>query len=182
MGFIFIGLVVVAAIWAISARNGFVALAAQIDNGWAQIEVQLKRRYDLIPNLVETVKGYRDHERETLEAVIKARNDAQSASTPAAQGVAEGLLGAALGKIVALAEAYPDLKADANFRQLTEELGNTENRIAYSRQHYNDVVTAYNARRLMIPWSLMAGGFNKRDLFDIPDDSPAQEAVKVSFD
>ena len=178
---ILVAAVVGAALWLVVAKNGFVRLRAEIENAWSQIEVQLKRRYDLIPNLVETVKGYRDHERETLEAVIEARNRAVAAGNPQEQGVAEGMLGAALGRIFALAEAYPELKADANFRQLTEELSNTENRIAYARQHHNDVVTRYNALRLMFPWSLVATGFGPRDLFDIPDDSAAHEAPSVSF-
>ncbi|MBC8514932.1 LemA family protein [bacterium] len=179
--FYVLGVLVAGGIWFISARNGFVKLSASIANAWSQVEVQLKRRYDLIPNLVETVKGYKNHERETLEAVIQARNQAVAAGNPQEQGLAEGMLGAALGRIFALSEAYPELKADANFRQLTEELSNTENRIAYARQHHNDVVTKYNALRLMFPWSFAASGFGAADLFDIPDDCAAHDAPSVSF-
>ena len=124
--------------------NRFVQLRNRVDNSWAQIEVQLKRRWDLIPNLVETVRGYAEHERGTFEAVTEARANAQRASGPAETAAAEGILGAALGRLFAVAEAYPELQADENFRQLQDELAGTENRIAVSRQVYNDTVLTYN--------------------------------------
>jgi LemA protein len=168
-------------IWAIALYNSFVRLRNRVDNAWAQIEVQLKRRWDLIPNLVETVKGYAAHERETFEAVTQARTAAQQASGPAATAAAEGILGQALGRLFAVAEAYPELQADENFRQLQSELAETENKIAVSRQVYNDTVLSYNNAIQVFPGVLLAGpfGFTKREFFEAPEGE--REAPRVDF-
>jgi LemA protein len=190
---VFLGLVLLLVFWAVSTYNGLVSLRNRFKNAFAQIDVQLKRRYDLIPNLVETAKGYMKHERETLEAVIAARNAAQSAVGKAAanpsdaaaiQGAmaAEGALTGALGKMFALAEAYPDLKANQNMALLMEELTSTENKVAFARQAYNDAVMTYNTARESFPGVLVAGpfGFQPAVLFEIQ--APAErDAVKVSF-
>ncbi len=178
--------------YVISVYNSLVTLRNRFKNAFAQIDVQLKRRYDLIPNLVETAKGYLSHERQTLEAVIAARNSAQQASAAAqknpdaqnmqALNAAEGQLSGLLTRFFALSENYPDLKADANMRQLSEELTSTENRVAFARQAYNDAVLAYNNRRELFPANLISErlGFSKAELFEAQ--SPAErEAVKVSF-
>ncbi|MBW2542786.1 MAG: LemA family protein [Deltaproteobacteria bacterium] len=174
--------------------NKLIALKNRYQNAFAQIEVQLKRRYDLIPNLVETVKGYMSHERETLEAVIHARNQALSglqraASDPGDPGAiqnlasAEGVLGGAMGRLLALAESYPDLKASENMKQLTEELTSTENKVSFSRQAFNDSVTAYNIYRQSFPTVIFAGMFgHAQDASLLEFDSAAiAEAPKVSF-
>ena len=168
-------------VWLIALYNRFVKLRNRVDNAWAQIEVQLKRRWDLIPNLIETVKGYAAHERGTFEAVTEARAAAQSASGPGATGAAEGILGAALGRLFAVAEAYPELQADENFRQLQGELSETENRIAVSRQVYNDTVLTYNNAIQVFPGVLIAGIFNflKREFFET--DETQREAPRVDF-
>ncbi len=152
-------LVVVGAIvlWVVVTYNALVALKNQVVNAWKQIDVQLKRRHDLVPNLVETVKGAMAHERDTMEAVIAARNQAVSASGVPEIAQAEGMLSAALGKLFALVEAYPDLKATTNVSQLQEELTSTENRIGFSRQHYNDVATHYNTKQQQFPANMIAG-------------------------
>lgn len=162
--------------------NRFVRLRNRVDNAWAQIEVQLKRRWDLIPNLVETVKGYASHERETFENVTQARTAAQNAQTPVDSAQAEGILGQALGRLFAVAEAYPELQADENFRQLQSELAETENRIAVSRQVYNDTVLTFNNAIQTVPGVFFAGpfGFGKRDFFDVEDDAQ-REAPQVTF-
>jgi LemA protein len=162
--------------------NRFVRLRNRVDNAWAQIEVQLKRRWDLIPNLVETVKGYAAHERETFENVTRARAAAQQAQTPAESAEAEGLLGQMLGRLFAVAEAYPELQADENFRQLQTELAETENRIAVSRQVYNDTVLTFNNAIQTVPGVFIAGpfGFDKREFFDVEDDTQ-REPPQVSF-
>jgi LemA protein len=162
--------------------NRFVRLRNRVDNAWAQIEVQLKRRWDLIPNLVETVKGYAAHERETFEHVTAARTAAQQAGTPAESAQAEGILGQALGRLFAVAEAYPELQADENFRQLQAELSETENRIAISRQVYNDTVLTFNNAIQTVPGVFFAGffGFSKREFFDVEDDAQ-REPPQVSF-
>ena len=162
--------------------NRFVQLRNRVDNAWAQIEVQLKRRWDLIPNLVETVKGYAAHERETFQNVTEARAAAQQAQTPAEASQAEGLLSQALGRLFAVAEAYPELQADENFRQLQSELAETENRIAVSRQVYNDTVLTYNNAVQTVPGTFVAGpfGFSTREFFDVEDDAQ-REAPQVSF-
>jgi LemA protein len=166
----------------IGAFNGLVRLRNRVDNAWAQIDVQLKRRYDLIPNLVETVKGYAAHERQTLEAVIQARNMAMSAQGPAQQAQAENMISGALKSLFALSEAYPDLKANQNFLNLQEELTGTEGRIAYARQFYNDTVQRYNTKIQTFPSVLIAGAmhFTAREYFEVED--TAREAVHVSFD
>ena len=162
--------------------NRFVTLRNRVDNAWAQIEVQLKRRWDLIPNLVETVKGYAEHERGTFEAVTEARANAQRAQGPAETAAAEGILGAALGRLFAVAEAYPELQADENFRQLQDELAGTENRIAVSRQVYNDTVLTFNNAIQTFPGVVLAGpfGFAKREFFET--DETQREAPQVDFD
>jgi LemA protein len=173
--------VVVLVVAVIASYNGLVRLRNQVDNGWSQIEVQLKRRADLIPNLVETVKGYAAHESQTLEAVVDARNAGLSASSPAASAAAEGPITEALGRLFALSESYPELKADANFRQLQAELTATEDRVAYARQFYNDSVTRFHNKIDAFPGVLVAKpfGFTHRELFDAP--AEAHEAPRVQF-
>lgn len=175
------GVVAVLALFVIVSYNKLVRLRARIDESWAQIDVQLRRRFDLIPNLVSTVKGYAAHERETLEAVISARTAAVSATTPAAAAAADGLLTASLGKLLAVAEAYPQLKADGNFAQLQAELTATEGRVAYARQLYNEVVRAYETARQTFPTVLVAGplGFAAREYF--ATDGEARDNVVVEF-
>ena len=181
MIWIIVGIVALLVIALIVLYNRLVSLRNRVENAWAQVDVQLKRRYDLIPNLVETVKGYAAHERETFEAVTAARTRAQAAQGPAEQGAAEGILGQALGRLFALAEAYPELQADENFRQLQEELGETENRIAVSRQVYNDTVLTYNTAIQQVPGNLVAGpfGFSRKEFFEVEDG--AREAPRVAF-
>jgi LemA protein len=156
-------------------------LRNRVDNAWAQIDVQLKRRYDLIPNLVETVKGYASHEKETLERVIQARNMAMAATGVEQQGQAENMLTGALKSLFAVAEAYPDLKANQNFMQLQEELTNTEGKIAYARQFYNDSVMSFNTAIQSFPTNVLAGmfGFGEREYFEI--EPAAAEAPSVQF-
>jgi len=190
-----VGLVVIIGLvaYVISIYNGLVTSRNRFKNNFAQIDVQLQRRYDLIPNLVETAKGYIKHERETLEAVIQARNQAQGAAQTAARSPedpsaiqaligAEGVLGGAMGRFFALAEAYPDLKANQTMQQLMEELATTENRVAFARQAFNDSVMEYNNQREQFPNNLVAGPFNflHAQQLDIQDEQ-AREAVKVSF-
>ena len=165
----------------ITLYNRFVRLRNRVDNAWAQIEVQLKRRWDLIPNLVETVRGYAEHERGTFEAVTEARANAQRAQGPAETAAAEGILGAALGRLFAVAEAYPELQADENFRQLQDELAGTENRIAVSRQVYNDTVLTFNNAIQTFPGVVLAGpfGFAQREFFET--DETQREAPQVDF-
>ena len=190
-------LVIVAAVafWGVGIYNGLVTARNAFKNAFAQIDVQLQRRFDLIPNLVETAKAYMSHERETLEAVVAARAAAQSglAAAKADPGdpgamaqlaAAQGQLNAGLGRLLAVAEAYPDLKANQNMMQLTEELTTTENKVAFARQAYNDSVMAYNNRREVFPSSLLAGAFNfaPAALLDIPaDKAEVREVPKVQF-
>ena len=191
-------LVIVAAVafWGVGIYNGLVTARNAYKNAFAQIDVQLQRRFDLIPNLVEVARKYMAHERETLEAVIAARSAAQSGlsaakANPGDPGAmaqlaaAQGQLNAGLGRLLAVAEAYPDLKANQNMMQLTEELTSTENKVAFARQAYNDAVMAYNNRREAFPGNLFAGmfGFAAATLLDIPVDKRDQvrEAPKVSF-
>ncbi len=195
MGFlIFLGVLVLIAVFVIGIYNKLVTLRNRFKNAYAQIDVQLNRRHDLIPNLVETAKGYMKHERETLDAVISARNQAVSANQAAAshpedasaiQNVvaAEGALTGALGRLFALAEAYPDLKANQTMQQLMEELSTTENKVAFARQAYNDAVMQYNTYREQFPNNFIAGPFNftEAELFEV-DTPEIREAVKVSFD
>jgi LemA protein len=164
--------------------NGLVRLRNQVKNAWAQIDVQLKRRHDLIPNLVETVKGYMKHERETLEAVTKARNLAQQVSSAGAgeRAKAEGELSSALSRLLAVVERYPDLKANQNFLALQEELTSTENKISFSRQFYNDSVLKYNNQTQMVPSNIVASmfGFKAGEFFEVTL-AAEREAPKVSF-
>jgi LemA protein len=161
--------------------NGLVQLRNRIENAWAQIDVQLKRRYDLIPNLVETVKGYASHERETLEAVTQARNMAVNAQGPQQTAQAENVLSGALKSLFAVSEAYPDLKANQNFLNLQEELTGTEGKVAYARQFYNDTVLRYNTKIQTFPSSVLAGTFHfaPREYFEADDES--RGPVKVQF-
>jgi LemA protein len=192
LGILFL-VVLIAVFWAIGVYNGLVSLRNRFKNAFSQIDVQLKRRYDLIPNLVETAKGYLKHERETLEAVIKARNIALAASQTAAAnpadanairnlGAAEGGLAGALSRLMVVAEQYPDLKANQNMMQLTEEMTSTENKVAFARQAYNDSVMTYNTARETFPSVILAGmfGFQPAELFKI-DDATERNAPKVSF-
>jgi len=193
MGWILLILVVFAIFFVVSLYNRLVGARNGYKNAFAQIDVQLTRRYDLIPNLVETAKGYMKHERETLEAVIQARNSAMSAVKTAAanpgdaaaiQGLsgAENQLTGALGRMFALAESYPDLKANQNMMQLSEELTSTENKVAFARQAYNDAVMSYNNQREMFPGSVIAGMFNFVPAQLLEAAKPeAREAPKVSF-
>lgn len=162
--------------------NGLVSLRQQTQNAFAQIDVQLKRRYDLIPNLVEAVKGYMKYEGDTLERVIQARNNAVNATTVGEKAAAEGQVSSALANVFALSEAYPDLKANENVSSLMEELKSTENKIAFARQYYNDIVTSYNTKIQTVPTSIIANsfGFTPREMFEL-DDAAAREPVKVQF-
>jgi len=174
--------IVLLALWLVLLYNGLVQKRNRVDNAWAQIDVQLRRRRDLIPNLVETVKGYAAHERGTFEAVTAARAAAANAQNPAEAGAAEGLLGAALGRLFAVAEAYPELKANENFLQLQTQLQDAENKIAVSRQVYNDTVLTYHNSIQTFPAVLVAGmfGFQKREFFEIEDPGD-REVPAVSF-
>ena len=187
-------LAILLAMYAIGIYNKLVALRNRFKNAFAQIDVQLKRRYDLIPNLVEVAKGYMKHEKETLEAVIQARNQAVSAGEKAAAnpgdptamkslGQAEGTLTGTLGRLFALTESYPDLKANENMLSLQEELTSTENKVSFARQAYNDAVTVYNTSREVFPAVVFAGmfGFLEANLFEI-EEPQEREAAKVSFD
>jgi LemA protein len=169
-------------LWIIGAYNALIRLRTQLENAWAQIDVQLKRRHDLIPNLVETVKGYAAHERGTLEAVIQARNMAINAKTVGDRAQAENVLTGALKSLFAVAEAYPNLKANENFMSLQEELTSTENKIAFSRQFYNDSVMSYNTSIQVFPTNLIANtfGFGKRDFFEVKEEAE-REAPQVKF-
>ena len=177
-----LGLGVVLVLWLIAMYNGLVGLRNGVKNAWSQIDVQLKRRHDLIPNLVETAKGYMKHERETLEGITNARNLAARASGVADQAKAEGQLGQAMANFFAVAENYPDLKANTNFLSLQEELTSTENKIGFSRQYYNDEAMRFNNKIEMFPSNIIAGMFNfkQADFFQVED--AAEKAVpKVSF-
>jgi len=189
---VILGIAVLLVFWLIAVYNGLVVASNRFKNAFAQIDVQLKRRYDLIPNLVEAVKGYMSHERETLEAVIKARNSALTASQKVAANPgdasavkelnqAEGQLGGVLGRLFALSEAYPDLKANQNMLALQEELTSTENKISFARQAFNDSATSYNNQRQVFPAVMVAGifGFTPAEL--LQTEAAAREAPKVSF-
>ena len=168
-GWIILGILVVLVLFAFSAYNRLVALSQRVSQAFADIDVQLKQRHDLIPNLVETVKGYASHERGTLDEVIKARNAAISAQGPAQVSAAEGQLSGALGRLIALSEAYPDLKANDNFQQLAGELSDIENKIAASRRFFNNAVSEYNTGIQQMPAALFAGtfGFTRKEFFDL---------------
>ena len=190
-----LGVLVVLGFWIVSIYNQLVALKNRYENGFSQIEIQLKRRYDLIPNLVETAKGYMSHERETLESVIEARNQAMNGLQSAADdpgnpqaikelSSAEGLLGGALGRLNVVMESYPDLKANQNMMQLTEELTSTENKVAFARQGYNDQVTEYNSYRQSFPQVIFANLFKHgtdAELLEFADSEAIQAAPTVSF-
>lgn len=194
-GWIIIAVVVIILLWVMRIYNQLVSLKNRFKNAFAQIEVQLKRRHDLIPNLVETAKGYLAHERETLESVTQARNQAtaalqQAAKSPGDKGAmnnlagAEGALTSALGRLNVVMEAYPDLKASQNMQQLSEELTSTENRVAFSRQAYNDAVMTYNTYRQSFPQVAVAGMVGHGDdasLLEFEDSEQIQQAPKVSF-
>ena len=189
-----VGVVLLLVLWVIGLYNGLVVLRNRYKNAYAQIDVQLKRRYDLIPNLVETAKGYLKHERETLEAVIAARNQAAGAAAALAKmpgdatamrafAQAETGLAGVLSRLMAVAERYPDLKANEQMSRVSEELASTENRIAFARQHYNDEVTAYNVKRELFPSSLVAGIFNfaPASLLESTQSETERTAPQVKF-
>ena len=185
---IVLGLLGALLFYAISIYNSLVLKRVATENGWSQIDVQLKRRYDLIPNLVEVVKGYASHEKNTLEAVIQARNSAVTAAGSgdvASISQAENALSGALRQIFALSEAYPDLKANQNFAALQEELTTTENKVSFARQHYNDSVAVYNTAIQQVPANIVAGmtGFEKKVYFELEGEEKAavQQAPKISF-
>ena len=175
-------IVVLLIVFVIAVYNGMVRSRNKVDEAWSGIDVQLKRRHDLIPNLVESVKGYAAHERETFQAVTDARARAMGASGPAAAGAAEGLLSQALGRLFAVAEAYPQLRATENFQQLQIELTNTEDQISAARRIYNGNVQSYNSSIQVFPNSIIAGmgGFTRREFFEI-EDAGDREPVKVDF-
>jgi len=175
-------IIAVVGLGAIGIYNGLVQLRNRCDNSWAQVDVQLKRRYDLIPNLMETVKGYAKHEREVFERVTAARTAAINAGTVKDQAAAENMLSGALKTMFAVAEAYPELKANQNFLMLQEELAGTESKIAYARQFYNDTVMKYNTKQQVFPSNILAGMFHftQKEYFEI-EEPAAREPVKVSF-
>ena len=176
-----IGLVALVLLWVVLTYNKIIRLENAIDNAWGQIDVQLRRRADLIPNLVETVKGYAAHEKGVLEGVTQARSALMGAKTPTEANEADNMLTAALGRLFAVAEAYPDLKANTNFLQLQDELTHTENKVSFARQYYNDSVLRFNNTVEAIPGNIIAGmmGKKERPMLDIPP--AAREVPKVSF-
>jgi len=176
-----IGVALVLVLWFATTYNGLVAKRNRVDNAWSQVEVQLQRRYDLIPNLVETVKGYAAHEAETFEQVTLARSASSSASSPAEQAQADNFLTSALRQLFAVAEAYPELRASENFASLQGDLSETENKIAISRQIYNDTVLTYNTAIQQLPTNIVAGitGFKSRESYDAAD--AADSAPEVNF-
>jgi LemA protein len=178
---VILAIIVILLIWVVMTYNGLVRLRNRVENAWAQIDVQLKRRIDLIPNLVETVKGYASHERDTLEAVVQARNASIAASGPQQEAQANNQLTGALRQLFALSEAYPDLKANQNFLGLQEELTATEGRVAYARQFYNDSVLKYNTKIQSFPAVVMAGAmkYKQREYFEAEES--AREVPKVQF-
>ncbi len=177
---IIVGIIALVVLYVIAQYNGLVKVRNRIENGWAQIDVQLKRRYDLIPNLVETVKAYAAHEKSTLDAVIQARNSAMSASGPTGRAQAETGLTGTLKSLFALSEAYPDLKANQNFLSLQEELTGTEDKIAYARQYYNDEVRSYNTKIQSFPTNILANKFNfmRREYFETDESGRGPVSVK----
>lgn len=174
-------IVVLLALWGVGAYNTFIKLRTRVENAWAQIEVQLQRRHDLIPNLVSTVKGYAEHEKSTFDAVVKARQVAVDAKGIADQAAAENMLSQTLRSLFAVAEAYPDLKANQNFLDLQKQLQDTEDKLSYSRQSYNDVVMRFNTALQVFPSNIIAGifHFEKKDMYDaVPE---ADAAPQVQF-
>jgi LemA protein len=184
-GWIILGILAVGAFWLITVYNGLVSLRQRVSQAFADIDVQLKQRHDLIPNLVETVKGYATHEKSTLDAVVQARNSALAAQGPQAQAAAEGQLGAALGRLIALSEAYPDLKANTNFQQLQMDLSDIENKLAAARRFFNNAVSEYNASIQAFPAALFARnmGFSEREFFDVGPEArqTLEQAPTVKF-
>jgi LemA protein len=183
-GWIVLGVIVAVALWLISVYNSLVAMGQRVSQAFADIDVQLRQRHDLIPNLVETVKGYASHERGTLEAVIQARNTAMSAQGPQAQAAAEQQLSGTLGRLIALSEAYPDLKANTNFQQLQAQLTDIENKLAAARRFFNNAVSEFNARIQQFPAALFAAsfGFAPRQFFDLGEErKTVQEVPQVKF-
>jgi LemA protein len=181
---IVLGVIVVLALWIVSIYNGLVAMRQRVGQAFADIDVQLKQRHDLIPNLVETVKGYAAHERGTLEAVIKARNVAVAAQGPTQQAAAENMLSGALRQLFALSEAYPDLKANSNFQQLQAEITDIENKLAAARRFFNNSVQEYNTGIQQFPAALFAGvfGFTPREFFDVGEERKTlDQAPQVKF-
>jgi LemA protein len=179
---VLLGIIVLVVVWLVGMYNSLVGLRNQVKNAWAQIDVQLKRRHDLIPNLVETAKGYMQHERGTLDSVTNARSRAMGADSVGDKAKAEGELSGAISRFMLVVENYPDLKANQNFLALQEELTSTENKIAFSRQAYNDQVLFYNNKIQMFPSSVVAGMFNfqQSDFFEL-EDKGDREAPKVDF-
>lgn len=179
---LFLGIIVLVAIWLVGMYNSLIGLRNQVKNAWAQIDVQLKRRHDLIPNLVETAKGYMQHERGTLDSVTNARSKAMGADTVGDKAKAEGELSGAISRFMLVVENYPDLKANQNFLALQEELTSTENKIAFSRQAYNDQVLFYNNKIQMFPSNIIAGmfSFQQSDFFEL-EDKGDRETPKVDF-
>ena len=183
VGLIIVGVVIVLLVlFIIGIYNSLIGLRNQVDNAWSQIDVQLKRRHDLIPNLIETTKGYMQHERGTFEAITNARSQAMGAKTVAESAKAEGVLGEALSKFMLVVENYPDLKANQNFLALHEELTSTENKISFARQNYNDQVLFFNNKIQMFPSNVIAGmfTFSKRDFFQV-EGAEERQVPKVSF-
>ncbi|MEW6742638.1 MAG: LemA family protein [Planctomycetota bacterium] len=178
--FVGLAIVVIVVLYFIGVYNGLVRARNETENAWSQIDVQLKRRHDLIPNLVETAKGYMKHEAQTLEKVVAARNQALNAHGPQEAGRAEAALGAALRGFFGLVEAYPDLKANQNFLALQEELTATENRIGFARQAYNDAATRYNNKREVFPANLISGAFRRAEMFEI-EEAGERAVPKVQF-
>lgn len=184
-GWVVLGVIVLAALWVVMTYNGLVSMRQRTRQAFADVDVQLKQRQDLIPNLVEAVKGYASHEKETLDAVMRARNAAVNAQGPAAQAAAEGVLQGALRQLMVVAEAYPDLKANQNFLQLQSELADLENKIAAARRFFNNAVAEYNATRESFPAALFAGslGFAGQDFFNLDEGERAatKTAPQVKF-
>src|SRR5919201_610328 len=173
VGFVFLGLLALLVVWAIASYNSLIGLRNQVANGWRQIDVQLKRRHDLIPNLVNTVRGAMDFERDTLTAVMEARAKALTATGPADAAQKEGQLSQALGRLLAVAENYPTLKSNDNVKMLQEELAATENKVGFARQFYNDIATKFNTAQQVFPTNVFAGmfGFKPSELFEITDEA-----------
>lgn len=181
---IILGVIVVLVLWIIMVYNGLIAMRQRVNQAFADVDVQLKQRHDLVPNLVETVKGYAAHERGTLDEVIKARNAAMSAQGPAQMAAAENMLSGALRQLFALSEAYPDLKANQSFQQLQAELGDLENKIAAARRFFNNAVQEYNTGIQQLPAALLAGplGFTQKEFFDLGGErQTAGQAPQVKF-
>ena len=182
VGYIILAIVIILVIAIIAMYNGLVSSRIKVDNAWSQIDVQLQRRFDLIPNFVETVKGYTNHESETFEKIAQLRTSWANANSVSEKAELDNQLSGALKTIMAVSENYPELKANQNFSELSEELRNTENKISFSRQFYNDTVTMYNEKLLVFPSNIIANMFNfkSRDLFEVDSDE-ARKNVKVDF-